>query len=328
MWPACNSVNPEHNAGAPGPSLRQWLRVRYTAAMKIMLEAFWRALVYCLHPRVIMLSLLPLALMVAAGLAFGQWGWWPAVDTVQRLLEGTTVQTVLFQLFDWVQLPQLKAVVPSLVVVMAITPLIVIISLLVVSLFMTPALVRMVEQRRFPRLERKHGAGFVGSVFWALGHTVLALLLLLLSLPFWLIPPLVLVVPPLIWGWLSYRLMSFDAWAEHASKAERRQLMQQYRLELLAMGIITGLMGAAPSVVWASTALFIAAFVVLIPVAIWIYALVFAFSSLWFSHFCLHALQQLRAGQAASQRPAPGATMDVTARDITPKPLPFPPSRN
>ena len=32
--------------------------------MKIMLDAFWRALAYCLHPRVVLLSLLPLLLMV------------------------------------------------------------------------------------------------------------------------------------------------------------------------------------------------------------------------------------------------------------------------
>jgi hypothetical protein len=33
---------------------------------------------------------------------------------------------------------------------------------------------------------------------------------------------------------------------------------------------------------------------VLVPVAIWIYTLVFAFSSLWFSHYTLNALDQLR----------------------------------
>ena len=65
--------------------------------------------------------------------------------------------------------------------------------------------------------------------------------------------------------------------------------------QLLIMGVITGLMGAAPSLVWASGALFVAAFVVLIPIAVWIYTLVFAFSSLWFAHFALAALQALRA---------------------------------
>jgi hypothetical protein len=54
--------------------------------------------------------------------------------------------------------------------------------------------------------------------------------------------------------------------------------------------------------VWASGALFAAAFVILVPVAIWIYTLVFAFSSLWFAHYCLAALERLRPGASAPPR--------------------------
>jgi hypothetical protein len=60
------------------------------------------------------------------------------------------------------------------------------------------------------------------------------------------------------------------------------------------MGVLTGAMGAAPSLVWASGALFAAAFVILIPIAVWIYTLVFIFSALWFVHFLLFALSSLR----------------------------------
>jgi hypothetical protein len=70
--------------------------------------------------------------------------------------------------------------------------------------------------------------------------------------------------------------------------------MARHRMSWLGMGVVTGLMGAAPSLVWASGALFAAAFVILVPLAIWIYTLVFAFSSLWFAHFALAALQALR----------------------------------
>jgi hypothetical protein len=73
--------------------------------------------------------------------------------------------------------------------------------------------------------------------------------------------------------------------------------------------VITGLMGAAPSLVWASGALFAAAFVILVPVAIWIYTLVFALSSLWFAHYGLGALQALRQEAAASA----SATVSVSA---------------
>ena len=130
---------------------------------------------------------------------------------------------------------------------------------------------------------------------WSLGSTVVAVLAMIVSLPFWLVPPLILVLPPLIWGWLTYRVMAYDALAEHASAAERRELFRTHRGWLLGMGVLSGYLGAAPSLIWASGVMFAALFVILIPLAIWIYTLVFAFSSLWFTHYCLTALQALRA---------------------------------
>ena len=135
----------------------------------------------------------------------------------------------------------------------------------------------------------------MASVFLSLGATLVALLALLVSIPFWLIPPLVLILPPLIWGWLTYRVMSYDMLAEHASREERQTLLQRHRPALFGIGVITGYLGAAPSIVWASGVLFVAMAPVLVPVAIWIYTLVFAFSALWFAHYLLAALEALRA---------------------------------
>jgi hypothetical protein len=130
---------------------------------------------------------------------------------------------------------------------------------------------------------------------------------LVVSMPLWLIPPLVLVLPPLIWGWLTYRVMSFDALAEHASPEERATVLRTHRLPLLCIGVLCGYLGAAPSIVWASGLLFAAAFFVLVPLAIWIYTLVFAFSALWFGHYCLDALAQLRAQRGAAAAPPEGS---------------------
>jgi len=110
-----------------------------------------------------------------------------------------------------------------------------------------------------------------------------------------LIPPLILILPPLISGWLTYRVLAFDALASHASAVERKEIFRRYRMTLLGIGVFSGYLAAAPSLIWASGAQMAAAFVVLVPLAVWLYTLVFAFSSLWFSHFCLAALQALRA---------------------------------
>ena len=266
--------------------------------MKLLLDSFWRAATYCVHPKVILLSLLPLAVMVALALGLGYFFWTPSVDAVRAVIDSWAVIGALLGWLDGIGLGGLKLVLAPLLVVFVVTPMIVVVSLLVVATLMVPAMLNLVAQRRFPTLERRNGGSFAGSLFGGLWATLVALLALLVSIPLWLVPPLVLVVPPLIWGWLTYKVMSYDVLAEHASKEERRQLIRLYRGPLLGIGVVTGYLGAAPSLVWASGVFVIALAPVLVPVAIWIYTLVFAFSALWYAHYTLSALQTLRAQQA------------------------------
>lgn len=284
--------------------------------MGLIFDAFWRSVVYCLHPRVIALSFLPLVVMVALSFGLGYFYWEDAVSAVTQGLEASELLTLALGWLDSVGLGRLRAVFAPLVVLFLATPVIVVLSLLLVSLVMTPALVSLVAQRRFPALERKQGASWLGSAAWSLVSTALALMAMVASLPLWLIPPLVMVLPPLIWGWLTYRVFAYDALADHASADERRALFEQHRLPLLTLGVLTGYLGALPSVLWASGALFIAMAPILVPLAIWLYTLVFAFSSLWFVHFCLSALAQRRQNEAAA-RPVQGGHADVVDVDVS-----------
>jgi hypothetical protein len=136
--------------------------------------------------------------------------------------------------------------------------------------------------------------------------------LIVLSIPLWFVPPLVLIVPPLIWGWLTYRVLSFDVLAEHASPEERRELMREHRWPLLAMGVIAGYLGAAPSMLWAISATLLIFAPLLIVISIWLYTLVFAFSALWFAHYALAALQRLRRDrQIAASIDLPSAALAI-----------------
>jgi hypothetical protein len=259
-----------------------------------MIDSFWRAFAYCLHPKVVLLSLLPLILMAVIVTGLGALYWDVAVNHVRTWME---VSPVLAWGSTWLErmgLLNLKAVIAPLVIILAVTPVVMIMSLLAVSFMMTPALVNLVDARRFQNLERKQGGAVWQSLVWTLMSVILAMGALILTLPLWWIPPLAMLLPALIWGWLTYRVMTYDVLAEHASKQERVELMRRYRFQLLGMGVLTGAMGAAPSLVWASGALFAAAFVILIPIAVWIYTLVFVFSALWYVHFLLVALSDLR----------------------------------
>ena len=262
--------------------------------MSLLLDSFWRAVAYCLHPRIIALSLLPLILLIAVAGGLGYFFWDSAVNNVFLWIESSKMLATITQWLQGLGLGGLRNAMAPLLVIMAITPVLVVVVLFFVAVLMMPAIVGLVARRRFPTLERKHGASFLRSVLWSLGSMLLAVIALVISLPLWLIPPLILILPPLIWGWLTYRVMAFDALADHASGEERSAVFRQHRLPLLAMGITTGYLGAAPSIVWASGWMFAAAFPILIPIAIWIYTLVFAFSSLWFAHYGLAALAQRR----------------------------------
>jgi hypothetical protein len=63
--------------------------------------------------------------------------------------------------------------------------------------------------------------------------------------------------------------------------------------------------------------MFVAMAPILVPVAIWVYTLVFAFSSLWFTHYALSALQQLRARGEAPAGSSPVAPASPAAPDPT-----------
>ena len=262
--------------------------------MSKLLDSFWRAVMYCLHPRVIALSILPLVIMAAVALGLGYFYWETALTAVRSNLDSYSLVNAMVRWLEELGLSNLRLVLAPVVLLFLAIPVIVIVSLLFVASFMTPAMVALVAERRFPQLERKKGGSLLASVVWSLGSTMLAAIALVLSIPLWLVPPLILILPPLIWGWLTYRVMSYDALADHASRDERRQIFKQHRLQLLGIGVLSGYLGAAPSLIWASGAMFVAMAPILVPIAIWIYTLVFAFSSLWFAHYTLAALQQLR----------------------------------
>ncbi|MBW8844450.1 MAG: EI24 domain-containing protein [Burkholderiales bacterium] len=263
--------------------------------MQGLADSFWRAAAYCLHPRVIALSLLPL--VVSGGLVFGlmYFFWADANAAVRATLEGWHLVDSLLQWLDTMGLQAFRSVLTIIIVLAGVLPVVILLSLLLVALCMTPAIVRLVAERRFPLLEKKRGGTLIQSVGASLAATLIALVLLVLSIPLWLIPPLVMVLPPLIWGWLTYRVFGFDVLAEHASAEERRALLKEHRVPMLAMGVVCGYLGAAPSLIWAFSAMAMALAPFLVLVSIWLYTLVFAFSTAWFAHYALAALQARRA---------------------------------
>ncbi|MFY7916603.1 MAG: EI24 domain-containing protein [Rubrivivax sp.] len=282
--------------------------------MNTLLDAFWRAALGCLHPRVILWSLIPLLLSAGATLTLGWLYWESAVAAVRTFLEEWALVASLLTWLESLGGGAFRAVLAPLIVVALSVPLVVVLALLLVAWTVTPSLVNWVAQRRFAGLQRRSGAsGWWASALWSLGCSVLALGVLLVSLPLWFIPPLAVVIPPLVWGWLAARVFSFDTLALHATPQERRLIMHDHRWTLLAMGIVCGLLGSLPSLIWALGALTLVFAPLLVLASVWLYTLVFAFASLWFAHFTLAQLARLRPPPAAAPAPASPGTATTTA---------------
>ena len=114
--------------------------------MTQLFDSFWRAVAYCMHPRVIGLSFLPLVLMVALSFGLGYFGWDMAVQAVSDWLQAWSLVQSFLGWLDGVGLGYLRTVFAPLVVLVLATPVIVLLSLLLVAIFMTPAMVDLVGE--------------------------------------------------------------------------------------------------------------------------------------------------------------------------------------
>lgn len=264
-------------------------------SMQQVFKSFGLAMVGTMHPKMLWLSLRPFFIVAIL------WGcliwltWTPALEILSIFLTTSIFTSWIQDGLIWAGFENARAWIAPLFFVMLLIPLISISLLVFIAFTTVPAIVRRVSrQHAYQNLDRKKGGSAFGSFVYTIWSALICLALVLLTLPVWWVPPLVAVLPPLIWGWLTMRLMSYDVLAQHASPEERDLLLQQYRWPLFAMGIVSGMLGAVPTFFWATSALALVLFPIVSFVALWIYSVIFVFAALWFTHFLLDALKQLR----------------------------------
>jgi hypothetical protein len=262
--------------------------------MNDLLRSFGRALASALHPRMLWLTFMPFILATVGWGVILWFSWQTLIGGTRLWLDSWSFTTTLYHLFDWLGFSALHAVIAPFIVIAMTIPLIVVTVLLLIATLSMPAVISFLAARQFPGLEMRRGGTWYGSLGQALWTTLVCLVLLIVTLPLWLVPPFFALIPPLLWGWLTYRVMSYDALALHASRDERRALVRRFRLPLLLIGIASGLLSSLPTLLWASSVWLIVLFPVITAVTIWIYSFILVFSALWFGYYCLRALQRMR----------------------------------
>jgi len=263
--------------------------------MQDVFRSFGLALAGILHPRILWLTIQPFLIAGIFWTIVLWWGWDYLVGGVSDFLTTSTFAVWIQSLLDQVGWDQARAVIAPFFSVVIIMPLIIVSLLIIVSFASVDGVVKHLEkQKNYSGLKALKGGSLWGSFFYSLWSTLLCLFFMLLTLPVWWVPPIFAIVPPLFWGWLTMRLMSYDVLARHASEQEREELLEKHRVPLLIMGIIAGILGAVPSFFWVSSIFVLVLFPVVSFVMMWMYAFVFIFAALWFSHYLLFALRVKR----------------------------------
>ncbi|NBP97540.1 MAG: hypothetical protein EBU25_06955 [Burkholderiaceae bacterium] len=264
-----------------------------------------------MHPKMLWLSFRPFLIVSIF------WGvviwliWSPALEMLRTFLTASIFTSWIQSGLEYVGFDEARAWIAPLFLVILLIPIIAISLLVFIAFSTVPAVVDSVaKQKAYEGIMRIKGGSFIGSSFYTLWSALICLALVMLTLPVWWIPPLFAILPPLLWGWLTMRLMAYDVLLDHATSEERNQLLEEHRWTLLGMGVVAGMIGAVPTFFWATSVLALVLFPFVSFVALWIYSLIFIFSALWFSHFLLHALKQLRQKEHKN-------TIDTSATLIT-----------
>ncbi|WP_219349923.1 EI24 domain-containing protein [Polynucleobacter cosmopolitanus] len=260
-----------------------------------MFRAFGLSMIGLVHPKMLWLSLRPfLFVSIAWGILFF-FIWEPTLEIIRVFITTSFLTAWIADVMSATGWDEIRAVMAPLLLVMVLIPLITISLLVFVAFTSIPAVIKhLSKQTQYQSLHQANAGGVWGSIVYALISIFICFFFLLITLPIWWIPPMVAILPPLLWGWLTMRLMSYDVLALHASAEERDALIAEHRWRLLAMGIISGLVGAVPTFFWATSAIAFIFFPIVSFFALWIYSLVFIFSALWFAHYLLNALREYR----------------------------------
>ena len=181
---------------------------------------------------------------------------------------------------EWLQNMEsgwITSAIQSMIHIILFIPLVIITTLLITTIFIMPALVKLVAERSFPELKREYGGTLGGSIINAILASGIFILLWVITMPLWAVGAGI-IVPFVAAAFMNQQLFRYDALSEHASKQEIKTICASNRYSLWGLGLLAGLFQ------------FIPILNLLAPI----------FTALAFIHFGLEHLKLLRAENVKS----------------------------
>lgn len=248
--------------------------------MTDILHAFGRSLRSLAHGGVLWHLVWPTLLAMLVWLGIGVALWSPVVEG----LMGWIIK--LPWLGDWLASSDLGTaavlILIQIFLALLLMPLIYVTAALLVAAIGLPMMLERVARRDYADLELRRGGSNLGSVWNAGKAGLLFLVGFLLTLPFWLIPGVGLVLSVLLTARLNQRAFSYDALMLHADREELARLPKNLSGGTFGVGIGSALLAYIPLVNLFAP----------------------AFCGLAFVHFLLEALRRDRAEKGWAIVPA------------------------
>ncbi len=238
-------------------------------------RAFGRALVSQCHPRMLFALLMPFLIVLGAVIVLLFVALGPLTSWLSQQVSDSSL---LLEANDWLvsvglfSLLSVKAWMLTLMALMVLLPASGILGLAVAAVFVMPLVVSHLSRHQYADVSKRGEYGFLVSFWNALWVSVVFLLGWVLTLPFWLFPPLGLLVSLLWWTFAFSRMMRLDSIVEHATAAERKILLVRHGTGFWVISLFCALLNLLPPA-W-----------VFLPV----------FSGLVYTHYGLASLRRLR----------------------------------
>lgn len=244
-----------------------------TGATAGVAQAFKRALVSQCHPNMLFAVLLPFVIALLGALLLLWLFWTPLTDWLDmeasqwQFINDADAWLVGIGLFS------LKLYLVPVIAAAILLPVSGILGLAIAAVFVMPLVLRHVSSREYAGVSRQGRNATAYSVWNAIWVSGVFAIGWLLTLPFWLIPPMGIILSIFWWAFAFSRMMRVDAIVEHASPQERRILINRHNGGFWVIGLICALLNLFPPA-W-----------IILPV----------YSGLVNAHYGLEALRRLRA---------------------------------
>jgi CysZ protein len=247
--------------------------------LRDVVYALSKALLSSLHPRMLLLTLIPLVLTIMGAIVFLSFVFDPVYLWLQDAVFSDGQMHPLIKQWSGLWVGALKFVLIPYLVFSLLWPVFIAISISLTSLFLMPLVVKHVATRTFSDVERQGKTSWAQGIFIALKASLVFLLILLIGLPFQLIPGLGILISIYATAYLFVKIMGYDCLSEFATADEYDAIRATSSWEAWAIGLIC------------ATLSFIPPFILFLPV----------YAGLAFSYFYFTKLQSLRASSVNQQ---------------------------